>query len=275
MTLLVRDEEDILKENIDFHLNQGVDFIIATDNRSVDLSKEILKEYEKKGFLHYIYEPEDNYNQHAWVTKMARLASNHYKAEWVINNDADEFWWPCHHVDLKTAFASVSEKTTIIHAERKNFIFSDFNDNNTPFYKRMIYKDTLSLNPLGSPLPGKQAHRGNQNIVVKQGNHSVSGIEQVIQKNLIEIFHYPIRSRKQLTNKILKGGAAYKRNQELSEDIGSTWRALYKELKKEGNLEIYLDNNAFDLDRLNKSLKKSEILEDYRLDSYLTNLYET
>ena len=36
MTLLVRDEEDIVEDHLIYHLNQGVDFVVATDNRSVD-----------------------------------------------------------------------------------------------------------------------------------------------------------------------------------------------------------------------------------------------
>ena len=36
MTLLVRDEEDIVRENLDFHLAQGVDEVIVTDNGSED-----------------------------------------------------------------------------------------------------------------------------------------------------------------------------------------------------------------------------------------------
>ena len=32
MTLLVRDEQDIIRENINFHLAQGVDFIIDVVN---------------------------------------------------------------------------------------------------------------------------------------------------------------------------------------------------------------------------------------------------
>ncbi len=34
MTLLLRDEEDIVRENLDFHLAQGVDRVIVTDNGS-------------------------------------------------------------------------------------------------------------------------------------------------------------------------------------------------------------------------------------------------
>ena len=46
MTLLVRDEEDILEYNICHHLNQGVDHIIAIDNESIDQTPKILKKYE-------------------------------------------------------------------------------------------------------------------------------------------------------------------------------------------------------------------------------------
>ena len=34
MTLLVRDEADIVDAQIAYHLNAGVDFVVATDNRS-------------------------------------------------------------------------------------------------------------------------------------------------------------------------------------------------------------------------------------------------
>jgi hypothetical protein len=49
MTLLVRNEEDIVRYKIDFQLRRGVDFIIATDNGSGDGTRDILRKYEKKG----------------------------------------------------------------------------------------------------------------------------------------------------------------------------------------------------------------------------------
>ena len=75
MTLLVRDEEDIIAANLDHHYAQGVDFVIATDNGSVDATVSILERYEREGRLHLIHEPTDDFSQHAWVTRMARLAA--------------------------------------------------------------------------------------------------------------------------------------------------------------------------------------------------------
>ncbi len=109
MTLLVRDEEDIIRDNIEFHLAQGVDFIIAMDNISEDQTTEILREYESKGVLHYVYEGTDTLNQHEWVTRMARKAYNDFGADWVINNDADEFWWPIEG-NLKDTFYSIEQE---------------------------------------------------------------------------------------------------------------------------------------------------------------------
>ena len=54
MTLLVRDEEDALRANIEFHRGQGVDFFIITDNKSEDSTPAIVKEYEAAGISKYI-----------------------------------------------------------------------------------------------------------------------------------------------------------------------------------------------------------------------------
>ncbi len=267
MTLLVRDEEDIIRENIEFHLAQGVDFIIATDNRSVDDTSKILKGYESKGVLHYIYEAHDNYNQHAWVTRMAKLAYTGFEADWVINNDADEFWWPVEG-DLKRTFERVQAHVNLVNADRHNFVATG--KPGTPFWSRMVYREKVSLNSMGKPLPPKVAHRGSESIKIHQGNHSVAGIDNPeTVTGLIDILHFPIRSYRQIENKIAKGGAAYRRNKELSNTIGITWRKLYEELHREKNLKRYFAANSYDHARIREKIESGEIIEDRRLADYL------
>ncbi|MCW8926482.1 MAG: glycosyltransferase family 2 protein [Xanthomonadales bacterium] len=266
MTLLVRDEQDIIRENIEYHMAQGVDFFIATDNRSIDATANILMEYESRGLLHYIHEASDNYNQHAWVTRMARLACAEYGANWIINNDADEFWWPVQG-SLGETFARLPDDVNIVKAQRHNFV--PVESQNKPFWSRMLYREKTSLNPLGRPLPPKVAHRGSATVKVSQGNHSVSGItDPHAVDGLIEIFHYPIRNYRQIENKIALGGAAYKRNQELAESVGITWRKLYDDLQRDDNLNSYFTEQLRTDQRLKKELDEGSLVIDKRLSEY-------
>ncbi len=56
MTLLARDEADIVDAQIAFHLAAGVDFVVATDNASSDGTTEILQRYERAGVLRLLRE---------------------------------------------------------------------------------------------------------------------------------------------------------------------------------------------------------------------------
>jgi hypothetical protein len=50
-TLVVRDEVDIVDAQIAYHLNAGVDFVIASDHESLDGTTEILESYARAGHL--------------------------------------------------------------------------------------------------------------------------------------------------------------------------------------------------------------------------------
>ena len=268
MTLLVRDEQDIIRDNIDYHLSQGVDFFIATDNRSEDRTASILKEYEAKGLLHYIYEGDDDYNQHAWVTRMARMAHVSHGADWVINNDADEFWWP-REGSLHETFARLPAEVNIVRASRHNFVSVEQSE--LPFYHRMIYRERFSRNPLGRPLPPKVAHRGRTDVVVAQGNHAVKGIDEPrILEDPLEILHFPVRSYPQIENKIAKGGAAYANNRELPAGVGLTWRKQYDDLKRDNSLRPYFEECYHDEARRAAKLASGEIILDRRLSEYFS-----
>ena len=75
MTVLCRDEEDIIGYNIAYHLAQGVDFVIATDTGSRDRTPQLLQRFAQRGQLHLLHEPATTRQQGKWVTRMAKMAA--------------------------------------------------------------------------------------------------------------------------------------------------------------------------------------------------------
>lgn len=94
MTLVVRDEEEIIEKNIRFHKAMGVDGFIVTNHRSKDKTGKILEKLQQEGIvLKILYKDTPNHQHHIWVNEMIKLAKYKYGADWVINADADEFYY--------------------------------------------------------------------------------------------------------------------------------------------------------------------------------------
>jgi glycosyltransferase involved in cell wall biosynthesis len=263
MTLLVRDEQDVLREHLDFHLAAGVDEIVLMDNLSVDGTAEIAREYERAGCLRYLFQPHDDYSQGRWVTHMARIAVHELGADWVIHSDADEFWWP-HAGSLKDALASVRPDAVAASVDRTNFVARA--ESGQPFWRRMDVRRVVSLNALGQSLPRKVAHRAVPDVVVEQGNHRVcaGGRALPCAPAPMTILHFPVRSRAQFFNKIAKGGAAYARNTELDQTIGKTWRHLY-ELYLAGKLDEVYRSEVLTDEQIVGGLAAETLARDERL----------
>src|SRR5215469_6067532 len=235
MTLLVRDNADILAANLDFHLAMGVDHVVVTDNASEDETRDIAREYVRRGVATLIEEPADDYDQSAWVTRMARLAAQELAADWVINSDVDEFWWPLDG-DLKTVVSTTPVEYGRISARRTNFL--PVRRPAGAFWRDMVWRYVDSRNGLGEPLPAKIAHRGAADVTVADGNHAVVSalLGPVDPRERIVILHFPYRTAAQYAAKIAKGGPAVENNRKVGPDIFHVWRR-HHELQRMGQLD--------------------------------------
>jgi hypothetical protein len=235
MTLLVRDEEDIVAANLDYHFAQGVDLAIVTDNRSKDATRKILRRYQRDGRVLLHRERGRDFQAKKWRTQMSKLAADEH-ADWVITNDADEFWWP-REGDLRSTFASFPDDVGAVLAPRTNFAATP--EDGQPFHERMTLREIESINPFGKVLKPKVAHRGHPKVRIAQGNHKAKGVPgETIETDALEIFHFPWRSYAQFEAKVVTMGRAYERNTKVGPGRGRVRRWLY-ELYKEGRLPEY------------------------------------
>ena len=91
---MFRDEAPYLKEWIDFHLSQGIDYIYLTNDGSSDNWEELLQAYVKAGYLEYenSIDHSDFYTREEYhKNRILAKASKSY--EWIAFLDSDEFWY--------------------------------------------------------------------------------------------------------------------------------------------------------------------------------------
>jgi len=212
MTLLVRDEADIVDAQIAYHLQAGVDYVVATDNRSEDETTEILERYARDGVLHLIREPGDDLRQSEWVTRMARLAATELGADWILNADADEFWL-ARGGTLKELLAAVPPRFGAVRGAWRNFVPRP--DDERLFAERMTARlGTPSFHPHPLSTHFKSAHRGHPDVRIGRGNHEALADDLVALRGWypIEILHFPVRSYEQCRRKYVTQFVALERN---------------------------------------------------------------
>ncbi|MCI0637010.1 MAG: glycosyltransferase family 2 protein, partial [Actinobacteria bacterium] len=225
MTLVVRDEGDIVGWNLDYHFSLGVDLCLVTLHRSRDGTRSLLADHERRGRVYVFEEDDEGFAQGRWVTRMARLAHRQFGADWVVHVDADEFWWP-RGGDLRQALGKVPRWVGGALVQRKNARPVARDD--VPFFERMVVYTRDSVNPLGEPLPPKVCHRGAADVVVVDGNHAAVSrvLGPIVATDSIQVLHFPMRTYAQFAAKIEKGSRALAANAEIGPEIGHVWRHL-------------------------------------------------
>jgi Glycosyl transferase family 2 len=203
MTLVVRDEADIVGTQIAYHLDAGVDYVIATDHDSRDGTTEILESYARAGVLRRIPVSGDM-NDGGWRTRMARLAATEHGADWVINTDADEFWMPRGQT-IKTVLATVPVSHGVVFALSRHFVPRP--DDEASFADRMVVRVSppVALNDPSSPYRPhlKVAHRADSGVTVGHGAHNVfsESLRALHHWHPADVLHFPFRTHEQWENK--------------------------------------------------------------------------
>jgi hypothetical protein len=221
VTVMVRDEIDIIAAMIEHHVAQGADLIIATDNGSVDGTTEVLQRYADLGVIELHHDPIHRKQHGEVVTRMARRARTEHAADWVINADADEFWVPVdRNLTLRKALESIPLSLNAFTAPVINLVGPPAL--NGSGIDRLLWRDCRSTEELRAigifAQPTDNAvHRGESDVVVAQGNHFVSlkSNGQPDPAFALEVLHLPWRSWSQFEQKVVHAGRAYEANPDL------------------------------------------------------------
>lgn len=262
MTLLARNEEDILDAHLAFHLNAGVDFVVAIDNGSTDGTTEILERYARDGYVD-LSRDEGDLEQAEWVTRMARRAATDFGAHWVINSDADEFWWP-RGGSLKDVLSAVPVRFGSVRGMWRHFAprpqADDF------FAERMTARVCNPGAEDNSPYSPryKTVHRADPEVTVLTGNHRVlgRGLDAIPGWYPIDVLHFPIRSLRHFTEKYLRWWAL----------VQTRFSEAAYQAHSSGQMRTFYDAYVVDDEALAKGIESETLAVDTRLRDALRAL---
>ena len=283
MVYKVRDEADIIEDNLRFHRAQGVDFFVIADTGSTDGTLEILERYEAAGLVRLermqggIHDMKGEGGGEEGITRIA----SEMGADWVIHNDADEFWWPSEGT-LKQALASIPESYGMVFTPRTEFVARP---GDGPFADRMTVRETRFLRP------PKTAHRANPRINLR-GPHPIEiwvggspyrglvgkpvlrteaehreekPLELLIAPNFpVGVLHFPIRSYDQ-----------YRHRVEIARDNGQLKRnprgQAVNDALERGHLEAVYERLVLDDQAVADGTREGWLVEQASFREYLAS----
>ncbi|GAB6045669.1 hypothetical protein JCM11957_12670 [Caminibacter profundus] len=278
MTILVKNEEDIIEKNIRFHASIGVDSFVVMDNDSSDGTREILENL-KKEFEITIIDEKGLYNQAKWMTKLTHIARKKYNPKFLIPNDADEFWWCDGNLKEKLpnkAVTTVDRFNFLLYEGLDSWEKSEYRVENPIFYRKNTQLSNEKISIVLTKISPKVIIKPLGLLWIRGGNHKALHLfnfkdyfkhyDKIKRFEKIKVFHYPIRSfeqfKKNIENrkKLLKYGAK----------MGPHYRRWVK-LLNEGKLEEEFYNNLiFKSENLKTLQKYGIILKDKRMKNCLS-----
>ncbi len=268
-TLLVRDEADVVEANLAYHLALGVDHVIVTDHRSSDGTTEILERFAGDGRLTLIRERSEELRQSDWVTRMARLAATKHGADWVINGDADEFWWP-RDGTLRDVLAAIPARFGALRGLWRNFVPRP--EDGRPFHERMTVRRRPATE-LADPFHAqvKVVHRAHPEVVVTQGNHDALGAPLLLIREWLpfEVLHFPVRSAEQARRKFRVARTAGLASPGTS--VPQHTEAAVRSMDVEGDRAFY-ERLVVDDEEVERGLANGDLVSEPRLRDVLDAL---
>ena len=234
----VYNERDIIRENIEFFINQGIESIVL-DNYSKDGTYEILKEYEGKG-IRWIERYKTEYFNISKLNAILINLAQGEKEKFFIWVDADELLYFFHpDIPLRIIIPIIFSKfkqINVLNASKVEFYHTESNNIETfnmkdmkYFYFEPVWKDVIfkKREDLVSYLDKPLYSDGNGLKKYKKLNH------------LFFLKHFPFRTLRQTKKKVYRAFPKSIRNEKDLKDKNIINWHLFS-LKNSKNLEQHI-----------------------------------
>ena len=213
---MIKDEDDIIFENLVWHFCVGFRKFVIVDNNSTDKTRSLIEKFRTqvmgKATVIIVDDPIVEYIQSQVTTGAMRLADSIWpQLDWIFPVDADEFWYPT--INLREILSQIPVDNDIILTHQYNYTPINSADNydfSLPFYDTLDYRYKSLPEGLG-----KVAVRAKHDMEIAQGNHSAHYLNYHKKTNCeagnklgLNMLHFPMRSVAQVEKKYWNGAKA-------------------------------------------------------------------
>lgn len=259
---MVRNEEDVVRANVLYHLAAGFDRVLIVDNASTDGTRGILRKLGKDPRVRWTRD-RGSFRQGEIFTRLARQAFAE-GADWVAPIDADDFWHaPGSSLKdvLGNSGASALQVRHLDFIQRREQRESAGDELLTMTRRvpepvdRALAPDLLvagEVSYIQMARLHKVVSRASEAMKLVKGAHSLDGVDgPVLETEDLVLLHAPLRSLAHLEAR----AASADRRTGTGKSLGPGWHARrWQKLREEGALEKEWAANSYD--------------EDGRLDVY-------
>jgi glycosyltransferase involved in cell wall biosynthesis len=178
LIMMIKNEDDIIFENLVWHFAVGFRKFVIVDNASTDNTRQLIDKFvqvtKKHAVVIVVDDPITEYIQSRITTGAYNFARSVWpEVKWIFPVDGDEFWSP--ETNMAKILAKVPKDSMYVRVIQINYRAADdyfaFGEDE-PFYHKLHYRNkTLQLN--SQP---KVTVRAVNNIIIDQGNHGITAL---------------------------------------------------------------------------------------------------
>lgn len=209
LLLVTRNEADLLRLNLQHHLDWGIDHIAVADNRSTDATPDVLREFD--GPVHSRVFDDFHVRQthrHQMLAELQALTGG--GIEWAGISDTDEFFWSPR--PLRELLAEVPDDVVAVNFDAKQFVPTALDRDDGPLPARREYRVADVDSPLyTSYTEGKTFYRASW-LGALPVDHNCAAHEHEcvllpqprLRHEEMALHHYMVQDEDQFVDKVVR-----------------------------------------------------------------------
>ena len=253
LVMMVKDESDIIRQNLQHHYKLGFRYFFVLDNRSNDATSAVIAEFRAghpDAQVACLYDFVVGYYQAAKMAAVVAFLSIYLEHEnnpgrWLFFVDADEFITFCAGdvvegpKRISAALDDPAHKMLVMHWAQCASM--EVVEHDTP--DRSLLETHTRIWTTMEPAVTKVAIRMDAGMTTRQGNHMVESFPYqtdaavVLAEFGLYMLHFPQRSVDQMRRKVVNGAAAYAATKG-QENHGGHWRQYYEWYSQNGDVVL-------------------------------------